>query len=53
MVKPFFLATHNTIVAKVVGDGDIQNHAKYGGKIQKFSFSKAKTLTHSLEIQAN
>jgi hypothetical protein len=46
MGNPFFGAAHKTIVAKVVGNGDIHNPAKYGAKNQKFAFSKAKTLAH-------
>jgi hypothetical protein len=44
MEFPFFVAAHKNIVAKVVGNGDMQNPAKYGAKIQMFAFSKAKTL---------
>jgi hypothetical protein len=46
MENPFFVAAHKTIAAKVVRDGDMQNPAKCGAKIQKFAFSKAKTLVH-------
>jgi hypothetical protein len=38
----FFLATDKTIVAKVVGDGVIQNLAKYGVSFKSFPFQKAK-----------
>jgi hypothetical protein len=43
---PLFVATQKTIVAKVVGNVDMHNPAKYGAKIRKFVFSKAKTLAH-------
>jgi hypothetical protein len=49
----FFLATHKTIVAKVVGDGVIQNLAKYGASFKSFPFQKAKPYLIPLEIQAN
>jgi hypothetical protein len=38
------VAAHKNVVAKVVGNGDMQNPAKYRTKIQMFAFSKAKTL---------
>jgi hypothetical protein len=38
------LAAHKNIVAKVVGNGDMQNPTKYRAKILMFAFSKAKTL---------
>jgi hypothetical protein len=46
MESPFFVTAHKNVVAKVIGNGDIQNLANYGAKIQKFAFSKAKTLAH-------
>jgi hypothetical protein len=46
MESPFFVAAHKYVVAKVVGNGDMQNPAKHGANIQKFAFSKAKTLAH-------
>jgi hypothetical protein len=44
MESPFFVAAHKNVVAKVVGNGDMQNPAKYRTKIRMFAFSKAKTL---------
>jgi hypothetical protein len=43
----FFLATHKTIVAEVVGDGVIQNPAKYGAIFKSFLFQKVEYLAHS------
>jgi hypothetical protein len=40
------VAAQKTIVAKVVGNGYVHNPSKYGPKIQKFAFSKAKSLAH-------
>jgi hypothetical protein len=40
------VASHKTLDAKVVGNGDMHNPAKYGAKIQKFALSEAKTLAH-------
>jgi hypothetical protein len=42
--KSIFCGIPQNVVAKVVGNGDTKNPAKYGAKIQKFAFSKAKTL---------
>jgi hypothetical protein len=39
----FLVVAHITIIAKVVGNRDMHNPAKYGAKIQKFFFSKAKS----------
>jgi hypothetical protein len=38
------VAAHKNIVAKVVGNGDMQNLTKYRAKIWMFAFSKVKTL---------
>jgi hypothetical protein len=34
------VAAHKNVVAKVVGNGDMQNPVKYRAKIQMFAFSK-------------
>jgi hypothetical protein len=36
------VVAHKPIIAKVVRNGDMHNPTKYGAKIRKFSFSKAK-----------
>jgi hypothetical protein len=41
MGNPFFVAAQKTIVAKVVGNGDMHNPAKYGPKFRKFPFFKS------------
>jgi hypothetical protein len=40
------VADRKTIVAEVVGNGDMHKPAKYGVKILIFAFSKAKILAH-------
>jgi hypothetical protein len=37
------VVSHITIIAEVVGSRDMHNPAKYGAKIRKFYFSKAKS----------
>jgi hypothetical protein len=44
MESPFFVAAHKNVGVKVVGNGDMQNPAKYRAKIRMSAFSKAKTL---------
>jgi hypothetical protein len=38
------MAAHKNVVAEVVGNGDMQNPAKYRAKIRMFAFSEAKIL---------
>jgi hypothetical protein len=40
MESLFFVAAHKNVVANVVGNGDMQNPAKYRTKIGTFAFSK-------------
>jgi hypothetical protein len=42
MGNPFFVAAHKTILAKVVGNGDMHNPAKYGQTIENLPFEKPK-----------
>jgi hypothetical protein len=48
------VASYKNIVAKVVGNGDMQNPTKYRGpRFECLPFQKPKPLLSSLVIQAN